>query len=96
MISLYFQIQNPFKHKPFKSYWGRVWSVSKHKDFEIQFMKYAWNLFEFNLNLKWFGSDHAGPAIEINLFGWTLNVALHDKRHWDHDADDWEIYPDEG
>ena len=34
--------------------------------------------------------DHAGLNIDVSLFGFDFNVNLHDNRHWDVDANDWE------
>lgn len=80
------------KKCPFKSYWCKHWALSKNKTAEAQFSRYAYNLAEITVELNWRGSDHAGPAFEINLFGYTLNVAVNDNRHWDHDTNTWEVY----
>lgn len=92
MIKLWVAIQNPFKCKPFKDYGCTTGPISEHKSWEVQFSRYAWNLFEFNLDLNWRGSDHAGPSIELNLFGYTVTAKIYDHRHWDDDTDDWEKY----
>jgi hypothetical protein len=83
MIAIFFKINNPFKHKSWKDIYQRSWSVSKNKTLEIQFCRHAYYLFEFNLNLTWCGSDHAGPEFGLNILGWDARIALVDNRHWD-------------
>jgi len=90
MISFRLSLANPFKHLPFKSYWQRDIPISKNKTLEIGFYRYAWDLFELALDLRWFGSDHAGPSIEINILGYTVRLGICDHRHWDSLKNDWE------
>ncbi len=92
MISFSFNIANPFKHEPFKDYWQRDFSISKNKTFEIGFYKYAWNLLEFQLDLRWRGRDHAGPSIEVGIFGYTARIGISDNRHWNSITNDWQEY----
>ena len=92
MISFRLSLANPFKYLPFKSYWQRDIPVSKNKILEIGFYRYAWNLFELSLDLRWFGSDHAGPSIEINITGYTVRLAICDNRHWNSTTNTWESY----
>lgn len=90
MIYCSFNIANPFKHEPFKNYWQGEISVSKNKTLEFGFYKYAWNLFEFQLDLRFWGHDHAGPSIEIGVFGYTTRLGISDNRHWNTTANTWE------
>lgn len=92
MISACLALRNPYKHSPFKNY--KTWSgkVSTNKGWEVQFYKYAYNLVELKLDLAWAGSDHAGPTVELNIFGYTAIIKMYDKRHWDYDNHCWEIY----
>ncbi len=90
MISFSFNIANPFKHEPFKIYWQRDIVISKNKNLEIGFYRYAWNLFEFQVDLRWRGSDHAGPSFEINVLGYTARLGISDSRHWDSTTNDWQ------
>ena len=34
--------------------------------------------------------DHAGINVDLNLFGFDVNVNIYDNRHWDKEANDWE------
>jgi hypothetical protein len=94
---MYFQIalSNPFKHDPFKSYWQKDILVTKNKILEIGIYKYAWDLFEISLDLRWRGSDHAGPSFEINLLGYTARIGISDKRHWNSETNSWCNYDKE-
>jgi len=90
MIYCSFNIANPFRHEPFKDYWQRDIPVSKNKTLEIGFYRYAWNLFELQLDLRFWGRDHAGPSLEIGIFGYTARLGISDNRHWDNTANTWE------
>lgn len=90
MIHFFINIQNPFKHDAFKSYWQGEYSLTRNKTAELGFYKYAWNLFELQIDLRWQGSDHAGPSIELGLFGYTVRFGISDNRHWNSVTNDWE------
>lgn len=90
MITCSFNIANPFKHQPFKNYWQKDISLTKNKTFDIGFYRYAWNLFEFQLDLRWQGHDHAGPSLELGIFGYTFRIGVSDNRHWNSITNCWE------
>ena len=90
MIDFSIHIANPFKHDSFKSYWQQDIPITKNKTFEIGFYKYAWNLFEFRLDLRWWGHDHAGPSLELGFLGYTARIGISDNRHWNSVANTWE------
>lgn len=87
-------LRNPFDHNDFKNLWSRAWHPAKHKAVELQFVKYAYNFFELNIDINFKGEDHAGPRFELNLFGYTVMVSVYDTRHWDYETNDWTIYDD--
>jgi hypothetical protein len=89
MITFSLRLANPFKHKPFQNYWQGDYLITKNKMLEIGFYKYAWDLFELSVDLRWQGHDHAGPSFEINFFGYTGRIAVADRRHWDSEANTW-------
>lgn len=90
MIYCNFSIANPFKHSPFKSYWQWEYSLSRHKTLEIGFYRYAWDLFEIHLDLRFWGKDHAGPSIELGILGYTARFGISDTRHWNYITNTWE------
>ena len=98
MINILISIKNPFyneqKHT-WKSLYQGSWPVRKHRVLEIGFFKYNYNLFEFNLDLRWSGHDHAGPEFQLNIFGQEFRAALPGNRHWDNEKNCWFVYKDE-
>lgn len=95
MIRINFAIANPFKHSPWRDLYQGSWPIGKNKVLELEFCRYAWNLVEFALDLRWQGQDHAGPKFELGLFGWHARIAIADTRHWDPTANTWiEHYAD--
>jgi len=92
MTYIRFAIANPFKHEPFKDYWQGEYRITKNKLFEIGFYRYAWDLFEFELDLRFSGHDHAGPHLEAGIFGYTVRIGIADRRHWNSKKNDWHRY----
>jgi hypothetical protein len=92
MIDFRLSIKNPFKHSEWRDLYQGEWLITKNKVFEIGFFNYRYNLFEFHLDLNWFGSDHAGPELNLNILGYEVRIALHDTRHWNHEENKWHIY----
>jgi hypothetical protein len=41
------------------------------------------------VDLNWRQTDHAGPWITLNLFGWTVDARIIDNRHWDDERNTW-------
>ena len=91
MINFWLALRNPFPCEPFKNIWDYTGKVSRFKAWEIQFSRYAFNLFEIQLDLNWRQTDHAGPWIMINVLGFTLDLRLYDTRHWDDETNTWAI-----
>lgn len=74
---------------------GRDFYLSPHKNLEIQVSHMGWaTLFEAEIDLRWFGHDHAGPKLALTLFGLYACIQVYDGRHWNHDANRWERYDD--
>lgn len=83
MIGIFLKLTNPFKHSPWRSIYQGSWIVSENKTLEVEVSRYAYYLFELNLDLSWRGKDHAGPEFGLNILGWDMRIALVDHRHWD-------------
>ena len=92
MIIFSISISNPFKFQEFRNLWNCVWVVSRHRTLEIQIYRYAYNLFELSLDLRWWGLSHAGPRFELGILGWTIEISLPSNHHWNKEKNDWEIY----
>lgn len=95
MIFFKFQIDNPwfapqedFKNKDY--YWKDV-KLSENKNFEIQISRFeARDILDLNIDLRWWGQDHQGPELDVNLFGFMFNVKIYDSRHWNYEAHRWQ------
>jgi hypothetical protein len=90
MIHFNFSIANPCRYQQFKDFWQKDLTVTKNKTLELGLYRYAWNLFEFALDLRWWGHDHAGPSLELGILGYTARIGIADRRHWNNTANTWE------
>ena len=93
MIYLNFTLNNPFNNK-FVDLGSSYIPVSKYKAFEFQHMFHSGTIaeFEFRATTR---QDHAGVALTIGLFGYSVCVEFCDSRHWNYKTNSWEKY-DEG
>lgn len=99
MMYAKFCLVNPFRHKETESkdyvYKERV--IAKNKSVELQISKWnkAHSLINFDLDLRWWGGDHSGPSIMIEVWKYFFNLKIYDHRHWDYENDTWEVYNEE-
>ena len=64
--------------------------VSTHKFWEIQVVQLSLaNLFEFELDLRGKGEDHAGYKINLTILGLMFAAQIYDHRHWNYEKDRW-------
>lgn len=90
MISLSFNIQNPFSHK-FELYWSKCFQIiSKHKFIHLQLYRNS-SLLTFNFDLS-IGQVHPGIKTEIGLLGFCAEFEFYDCRHWGHSLSRREFY----
>lgn len=67
------------------------WLPNKNWDIELHY--YTWtNLLSIEIDFGWFGSDHAGPSISIDILGFCFRLAIYDGRHWDSTNGRWYEY----
>lgn len=99
MIYLNFSIQNPWRPQAeaeSKDYFYKHWTLSekRQKSAELQISKFAQanDLLQIRLDLRWWGEDHAGPKLEIDLWKFFFSISLYDHRHWDYENNCWEVY----
>lgn len=95
MIFFKFMIDNPW-HRPCKDgkghdyYWKDI-KLTKNKNFEIQISKFSnRDILDIGVDLRWQGSDHAGPELDINVLGYMFNVKIYDSRHWNYKEGRWQ------
>lgn len=94
MIFFKFLVQNPWfrptNHHTSKDYYYHHINLTKHKNFEIQISRFdPCDLVNVSVDLRWWGSDHQGPELEINLMGLMFLVKIYDSRHWDYTENTW-------
>lgn len=96
-MRLSFKIDNPFykpraEKIPQKDLFYRHWTLSKNKSLEIQITRFksTYMLFDFLVDLHWWGYDHQGPEFRTDILGWFFNVKIYDHRHWDYENHCWE------
>jgi len=89
MMEFYIRFRNPWPSRPFCNLACWSWPLTRNKTFELQFSRYAFNWLEAKLDLNWRQTDHAGPWIMINVFGWTMDARIYDRRHWDDANNAW-------
>ena len=95
MIEFNFVLQNPWhsnKSSPWRSLFQGEWALTKNKTFELRFDYYTYDWFEFGLDTRWRGEDHAGPKLNLRFLGLGTVVAVRDNRHWNGDANRWVNY----
>ena len=92
MIDFGLRLRNPWPANAFRNIWNGCRALTLNKNIELQFSYYAFNWFELAVDLNWRQQDHAGPWITLNIFGWTLDLRLYDRRHWDDTTNTWRPY----
>lgn len=96
MFYLNASIKNPFwkseYNKYFDSYVCVEKPISKNKVFNFEITRHFYHLFQFILKTEFRGMDHAGPSLELGLFGYNVMVCIYDTRHWDDEKNTWKNY----
>lgn len=76
---------------PFKSLFDVERIIAPHKSVEFQVTFRLGDIFGLEIDPSWTGKDHAGPAIEIGLFGLTARLSIYDHRHWNFKENRWHL-----
>jgi len=89
MISINFNLQNPWSDR-FENVWCRAYDTPfKHKFIELELIKCS-TIISFKFN--WTGQrDHAGLSAEIGLLGHCFDFNFYDSRHWDYETNTWSL-----
>lgn len=97
MLSFGISIRNPFsKDSDLKKYIYVCKSISKNKFLELEVYKCScYNLIKFYVDLSWQGQDHAGPSLQIEVFGYCLDFDIRDYRHWDYKKGTWSEHDED-
>lgn len=90
MISLNFNIRNPFSNR-----WKCIYSRSgrtpfKNKFWEVQVDKTSDILgLELRITAR---QDHAGVFVSASLVGYEIIFNFYDSRHWNDEFNRWQTY----
>lgn len=72
----------------------KVFEYNRHlfgnKHFEAEHYYCNYNILQFSLDLSWRGEDHAGPELELCLFGYSARYKIYDIRHWNYSLGKWK------
>lgn len=92
MINIQFSITNPWANEnKFDNLFCKSASLAKHKAVEFEICKDPSQVFTLSF-LVTTRRDHAGASLELGLLGYSVHAQLYDTRHWDYEANEWEIY----
>jgi hypothetical protein len=82
----------PIKEKSQVDYFYKHWTLTKNKSAEIQITNFKsfQTVFDFLIDLHWWGSDHQGPDFRVETLGVMFNIKVYDHRHWDYETHRWE------
>ena len=91
MILLHLSLSNPWAKENFKNLFCRSGMITKHKAWEFEVCRHAYDIvkIDFQWSVK---SDHAGPSLELCLFGYGVEAKIYDTRHWNRETNSWEVY----
>ena len=89
MLKLCISLKNPWAKDVNVKVYNFNKAISKHKHFEAEHSYCGYFLLHFVLDTSWRGEDHAGPELELCLFGYTARYKLYDTRHWNYTYGRW-------
>jgi hypothetical protein len=89
MLKFLIALKNPYAKDVYcKSMeYDRKITKNKHIEFEHYYSNYY--LFFLNIDTSWRGEDHAGPEVELCIFGFSFRYKIYDTRHWDYKIGNW-------
>lgn len=76
-----------------RNWWRRL---PFDRSIEVEYGEIDDTLLTFILSTEFKGSDHAGPKLELSVFGYGFRIEIPKARHWNHDDNcwmpDWNTY----
>lgn len=91
MISIHLSITNPWYTENFDNLYNRSGPIGKHKAWEFEVCRYSYDIAMISFQWK-VRKDHAGVALKLCLFGYSVEFQIYDGRHWDYKKNVWEVY----
>jgi hypothetical protein len=92
MIHFQFSVKPLNPSNLFISFYNYDYKLTTNKRFEADFAYDAYHNFFLSISTDFRGKDHAGPRIEIGLFGYNSSFAIYDIRHWDYKNNTWKNF----
>lgn len=94
MISVNFNLRNPWGQDKFKNLWNRAYDTPfENKYIELEFYRdFTLVSFIFNWTVR---QSHAGVDIDLGLFGYNIHFNFYDNRHWNVEEGCWMRYTQE-
>lgn len=92
MIYFNMKVGISLRNNHFKNLFCREPKISKHKCLCVEMIQCFDDLFALEIDLRWTGSDHAGPKFTLAFFGYSFSIGIYDTRHWDDKTNSWQIY----
>lgn len=89
MINFHLTLRNPWAKNDFDNLHCHYTRLSENKTVTFEIVHYKPMLLTIEVGIAWRGSDHAGPNIELGLFGYSISIQLHDNRHWNYEDNCW-------
>ena len=84
-------LTNPWYKENFKNLFCRSGLITEHKAWEFEVCRYSYDLLK--ISFDWSSRcDHAGPSLELCLFGYGVEMKIYDIRHWSGIKNRWETY----
>ncbi len=79
MVSLYFNLTNPFT----KSVWKPLWTYDKYlTEYKVCEFQLTRNNTIFEIEFSWTTNcDHPGVSLGFGLFGYVVDIGIYDTRH---------------
>ena len=92
MIRTSISIDNPWfkeKNNEFLDIHTVEKQLTENKYYCFQVSKYNDVLLKLLVDSRWRNRDHGGVELEFTLLGYTSNMKLYDRRHWNYDEGRW-------
>ena len=89
MLKLSISIKNPWAKDAQIKNWEYDKKLTRYKHFESQYCYCKYHIFLLSIDTSWRGEDHAGPELEVCLFGYTARYKIYDTRHWNYEQGRW-------
>ena len=90
-MSLYLNLTIPSFLNKRTIYTSNTWRkrLPYERSIELEYGKIDNTFLTIDLSLELKGSDHAGPSIELSIFGYGFRLEIPKARHWNYEENCW-------